>query len=388
VRQRLGLAGPARAELWLHAASVGEVNAALPLLRRMVGRYGSERLLVTTNTPTGAQALRRQLPAVAHGYLPVDWGFAAARFLAAVRPRLALVMETELWPHLYAACAVRGVPLAVVNGRLSPRTLRAAAWLRRLYAEALGSAAAVLARAECDRAGFLRLGAPPGRCVTLGNIKFAAATGANPVAPIALGRPYVVAASTRDHEEALLLAAWRSTERQNRLLVIVPRHPERLPAIRRQLDAAGARYAVRSRSEPVDGAVEVYVADTFGELGGFYAGADVVFVGGSLVAKGGQNLIEPAALGRAVVVGPHMENFQAETRLLLQAGAVRQVDSPTGLAVALTELLAQPATAKALGECARTAVAGQAAVADRYLTAIEALFAGTKGPQVGAADEP
>lgn len=379
VRQRLGLAGPRPAELWLHAASVGEVNAALPLLQRLVQRYGSDRLLVTTNTPTGARALARRLPAVAHGYLPLDWKFAVTRFLARARPRLALVMETELWPTLYRACATQAVPLVLVNGRLSPRTLRAARWLRRLYGEGLGAVTAVLARADCDRAGFLRLGAAPERCETVGNIKFAAAATGGPVEPIVLGRPYVVAASTRDGEEALVLAAWRLAAHGDRLLVIVPRHPERLPAIRRQLDAAGARHAVRSRGDAVDAAVEVYVADTFGELAGFYAGADAVFVGGSLVAKGGQNLIEPAALGRAVVVGPHVENFQAETRLLLQSASVRQVESPAALAAVLTEWFAQPETAKALGERARAAVAAEADVADRYLAAIDALFSGTLG---------
>jgi 3-deoxy-D-manno-octulosonic-acid transferase len=375
VRERLGLAAPGAAELWLHAASVGEVNAALPLLRGLLQRYGTGRLLVTTNTPTGARALARQLPAVAHGYLPVDWRFAVDRFLAGARPRLALIMETELWPALYAGCAARGVPPIVVNGRLSPRTLRTAAWLRRLYAEALGGCAAVLARAECDRAGFLRLGAAPDRCETVGNIKFAAAA-AGPIAPVVLGRPYVVAASTREGEETPLLQAWRQTARGDRVLVIVPRHPERLPAIRRRLDAAGARYSVRSRGEAVDAATEVYLADTFGELAGFYAGADAVFVGGSLVPKGGQNLIEPAALGRPVVVGPHMENFQAETRLLLQAEAVRQVGSPAALAATLSELLAEPAAAAALGLRARAAVAAEADVAERYLSAIEARFGG------------
>lgn len=373
LRQRLGLFGRGPGcDIWLHAASVGEINAALPLLRLLRARYPGRTLLVTTNTPSGATALAGRLPGVTHAYLPFDRRRAVSRFLARFRPGCALIMETEIWPNLYRACAARDLPLVIVNGRLSQRTLkRGGDWLKRLYAEALGQVAAVLSRAECDHAGFLRLGAPAERCQVVGNIKFAALDRTAPPAPMALGRPYVLAASTREDEEALLLRAWRGCGSGGRLLVVVPRHPQRLPDILLDLRRLGARVAVRSRGDAVTTDTEVYLADTFGELTAFMAGAELVIMGGSLVAKGGQNLLEPAALGRPVLVGPHMENFATETHLLVSEEAALQVGSVEALQAQLDELLNDAARREALGRRAQAVVEARRDMAERYLTAIE-----------------
>ncbi len=372
VRQRLGWFGKTRpCDIWLHAASVGEVNAALPLLRRLLERHPDRQVLVTTNTPSGASALQRRLGGkVAHAYLPLDWSGAVARFLTRFRPGCALIMETELWPNLFGACRHRNVPLLVINARLSRRTLKAGPWVRRLYAEALAGVTAVLARADCDRAAYLRLGAPPERCRTIGNIKFAAMD-EQTVAAVPLPRPYVLAASTRDGEEVLIASAWLQMESGGRLLVLVPRHPQRLPAILHDLEGLGVSPAVRSRGEPVEDATQVYIADTFGELTGFMAGADLVLMGGSLVPKGGQNLLEPAALGRPIVVGPHMENFSTETYLLREEGGLVQIDSAEGLGAALGALLADPGRLGRLGDHARAAVIARRDMAERYLEAID-----------------
>lgn len=375
LRERCGFfrdATPQR-PLWLHAASVGELNAALPLIAALLEKIPTPTLLVTTATPSSARlAASRLPPQVSHAFLPLDFAGAVERFLAHFAPRCALVMETELWPNLFAACGRRAIPLCIVNGRLSERTLHAPAWLRHRYRDALAHVGAILARSETDRDGFLALGAVAERVQVLGNLKFSAALAAT-AAAAALPRPYVLAASTRDGEESLLLQAWQAAEHGDRLLVIVPRHPQRLAQIIRSLPLARAQIAVRSADETITAQTAVYVADTFGELAAFIAGAELVFVGGSLVPKGGQNVLEPAALGKAIVFGPHMENFADEARLLLAHDGALQVDNALALATTLTALLQAPQRCAQLGANARQVVEQRRDTAQRYAEAVSAL---------------
>ncbi len=375
LRERLGHFGSGgQTDYWLHAASVGEVNAAAPLIRQFCAQHPSKRLLITTVTPSGAKTVHDRLPAsVAHAYLPLDRPRAMRAFLQRYQPRFGLIMETELWPVLFRMCEEAGTPLAIINGRLSPRTLRSVAWIRRLYAETLSRTRCVLARSESDRLRYIRLGADPERTRSVGNIKFAALEPDRRFTPIPLGRPYVVAASTRDGEEKRVVQAWRHAGREDHLLVIVPRHPKRLSAILR--DLKGTRTAVRSRGEASTRETEVYIADTFGELERFIAGAELVFMGGSLVPKGGQNLLEPAAQGKAVIVGPHMDNFTTETALLAGQDAIWQVSSEEGLAEAFRTLLNEPASRQQMGNAARRAVRERTDIAEHYLSELEACLA-------------
>lgn len=372
VRERLGF--PCRpgvtAPVWVHAASVGEVNAVLPLIAELRRRRPGLAILLTTATPTGGALARRHMQdGLAHAYLPFDRTGAVRRFLAVHRPAVGIVVETELWPNLYAACEDAGVPLVVVNGRVSTRTLRAPVWLRDLYARCLMSVRAVLARSPEDRDGFIALGAPPSAVRVLGNLKYAAPA-RTAAAPIPLGRPYVLAASTREGEELLIARAWQHTHCTH-LLVIAPRHPQRLDQVLAELKPLGLPVAVRSRGDTIGDGTSIYLADTFGELEGFMAGAELVFMGGSLVPKGGHNVLEPARLGKAVVFGPHMDNFAEEARLLLQENAALQVGDPQALAAAITELLAAPARRASLGEQARAAITARADMAARYADALE-----------------
>ncbi|HEY0719649.1 MAG TPA: glycosyltransferase N-terminal domain-containing protein [Gammaproteobacteria bacterium] len=371
LRHRLGLyeRGDNRRPLWLHAASVGEVNAVLPLIESLRKHHPTLPLLVTTTTLSGAATVRNKLPAgIRHAWLPLDYPAAVRRFLDAHIPRCAVIMETELWPHLYARCRSRAIPLLLVNGRLSSRTLRAPQWLRRLYGYTLRQVTTILARAESDRMGFIALGADAARCSVVGNIKFAAAPRADKLSAIDLGRRYILAASTRDGEERLILDAWEKSGIDHCLLVIAPRHPQRLSAI---LKEVGERpVAIRSRSEAVTAKTSIYIADTFGELPALMLGAELVFMGGSLVPKGGQNLLEPAALGKAIVFGPHQENFSNEAAILLdEEGAVQVSDSNT-LAVALRSLLDDGARRERLGMNARAAVEARRDMAERYYQAL------------------
>lgn len=371
LRERFGFCRTATGNrpLWLHAASVGEVNAALPLLETLQHHYPDIPLLLTTTTPSGARVAAAKLPPeVSHAYFPIDLRGAVRRFLNHHRPRCALVMETELWPNLYSRCSARNIPLLIINGRLSARTRSARPWLRRLYGLCLQQVTAVLARSEQDRLGFITLGAPRERCEVIGNIKFAAAPLARGVEAIDLKRPYVLAASTREGEEKLVVQAWKEGCVTDHLLVIAPRHPRRLAQILIDLD--GEAISIRSRGEAITDTTHIYLADTFGELPGLIAGAALVFMGGSLVPKGGQNLLEAAALGKAPLFGPHMENFLCEAGLLLGQGGAMQVQDRQQLALEFRRLLGDESLRREMGEKARALVDERRDMAERYREAI------------------
>ncbi len=371
--QRLGLALPSRrdAPLWLHVASVGELMAVLPLIAALRKRYSHVPLLVTTFTPTAAKVAADRLPSgVPHLYFPLDWPGATRRFLRAVRPRAALIVETELWPNLFARAFHEAVPLLIINGRLSSRTSGTRGWIRRLYVGCLQSVTAVLARSEQDADAYIQLGAAPERVQTLGNIKFAPPPEHGQTEPVELGRPYLLAASTHDDEERQLAAVWQGLERGAHLLVIAPRHPGRREAILQELRSLKMEVAVRSRGEPVTVTTEIYLVDTLGEMEGFMAGARLVFMGGSLVARGGHNILEPARLGRPILFGPHMDNFRQESALLLQEEAALQVDTVDELASVLQWALDGKVSIERLGTNARRVMSRQGNVLERYLEVI------------------
>ena len=372
LRERYGRIAPVEgpAPVWIHCASVGEVVTAVPLLEALHAA-GIGPVALSTNTPTGHATARRRL---AHGvrvvYLPLDRPRPVRRFLTRLRPRAGLILETELWPWLYAACRRRDIPLALVNARLSRRTLEAPRWWRAVARFCLQRVDIVLARSDADAAGLRELGAPTERVRVIGNLKLAAAGGGEPVAPISPGRPFVLAASTHADEERRLADAWREHGDGRHLLVIAPRHPERGAAIARELAAAGHGVARRSRDEPVDVGTDVYLADTLGELTGLMAGAELVIMGGSLIPHGGQNVLEPARAGRAIVTGPHMDNFREETRALAEAGALRQAGDAAGVVAIAAELLADEGARFAMGRRGRDVLAAGADLAGRYVEAL------------------
>jgi 3-deoxy-D-manno-octulosonic-acid transferase len=369
--QRRGKGHPRFKErpVWFHAASVGEVNALLPLIEALHREQPLLPLLLTSNTASSGAIARNKLPAgVTHAYLPMDWRGAIQHFLASCQPRLGIIMETELWPNLYQLCHQGGTPLIIVNGRVSQKTLRAPGWLRQLYRDCLQRSRLILARSNEDKESFLTLGAESEQCRVVGNLKFAALNDKVP-APMDLGRDYVLAASSRDGEERLIVQAWLETRRPE-LLVIAPRHPQRLNEILRDLESLQLRIAVRSHGSQPEATTQLYLADTFGELRAFMSGAQLVFMGGSLVARGGQNILEPAALGKAVITGPHMDNFSNETRILLEGHGLWQVNSTAELSQAFTALLEDTEERRALGERAQAALLQHANIVERYLRAL------------------
>ena len=323
---------PHAATVWVHAVSVGEVNAAAPLVDALRASRPDLRLLVTTITPTGSARVRALWgSSVEHVYLPYDLPGAVTRFLAHYRPRLALVLETELWPNLLFGCRDHGVPAYIVNARLSERSLRGYRVLRPLLSRALRTLRGVLAQSSADGERFERLGATPATIEVTGNLKYD--IDADPRVPDFVAdfrqrigaRPVWIAASTHGEEEAAVIAIHQRLRARwpDLLLLWAPRHPERFKPVAQAAVDAGWRVATRRLTHGPDRDDSVFVIDTLGELMLFYACADVAFVGGSLQDIGGHNLLEPAAAGVAIVTGPHLHNFSDIAAQLEQAGALR-----------------------------------------------------------------
>ncbi len=329
--------------IWVHAVSVGESIAAAPMIRALQARYPQLPITVTCMTPTGSERIRALFGySVGHCYLPYDLPWAAARFLDQVQPKLAVVMETELWPNHIHQCARRGIPVALVNARLSERSARGYARFGGLTAPMLRELSLIAAQTETEAARFRSLGAQPAAVQVTGSIKFDLQIDpAVPARALALrehwgatGRPVWIAASTHTGEDEILLTAHRQllAERPDALLILVPRHPERFASVLELCRRLGFATVQRSRDEPPQPGTQVVLGDTMGELLLLFALADVAFVGGSLVPTGGHNLLEPAALGKPVLTGPHLFNFLDIAAQLRDAGALVEVDSAPELA--------------------------------------------------------
>jgi 3-deoxy-D-manno-octulosonic-acid transferase len=366
--ERFGFIEPALGEqvIWLHAVSVGEVQAAQPLIRALLERYPDHSLLVTTVTPTGSARVQALFGSeVAHVYAPYDLPGAVVRFFERVRPCLAIVMETELWPNLFTACRRRSIPLLLLNARLSGKSVRGYRRVRTLAAQTLAAVTRIAAQGEADARRFVSLGADSARVVVTGNLKFE-----QRIVPSLLeraevlrrewgsGRPVWIAASTHEGEDELVLDVFRQLRRQfaDCLLVLVPRHPERFEPVTELCRQRGLRTVLRSSREPCTAETQVFIGDSMGELPLFYAASDVAFVGGSLVHHGGHNLLEPAALGIPVVTGPHVFNFTEICDLLLAADACRKVESVAGLERVVREWLADANARHRVGEQGRRVV--------------------------------
>ncbi len=369
--ERFGFGPPrgAGGAIWVHAVSLGEVVAAGPLVRALRARHPRLDFVITTATPTGRAKARSAFgDGVDVRYLPYDTPRSVARFLDRVRPTLGVIMETELWPSLFAACSRRGIPLVLASARLSARSVaryrRGGALFRGLF----GPGVAIAAQTEADAERFRRIGADPARTSVLGNVKFDIEI--DPMLPSRaqalragdLGtRPIWVAGSTHAGEERAVLEAHRDVLRAvpDALLIVAPRHPPRFDAVAALLDTAGWRYARRSRGGRVPPSVPVLLLDTIGELPLYYAAADVAFVGGSLVPVGGHNLLEPAAVGVPVLTGPSVDNGREVAALLIAAGAARMVAEAAELGERVAQWLTDPAERARVGAIARQTVATQ-----------------------------
>lgn len=368
------------APIWVHAVSVGEVQAAVPLLRALLKRYPQVPLLVTTTTPTGSEQLRSLFEgSVRHVYMPYDLPDAVARFLSRTRPRLALIMETEIWPNLYRACARRGIPVLLVNARLSARSAAGYGRVRGLTAATLACLHGVAAQSRADAERLIALGASPERVRVTGSIKFDMKIPASLTEQAAVlrrdwgqQRPVWIAASTHEGEDEMVLDAQRGVRERfpNALLVLVPRHPERFARVAALCREQGWQTVLRSSGEPTPADAEVFVGDSMGELLLFFAASDLAFIGGSLIPHGGHNPLEASAQRLPVLFGPHMFNFEQIAELLLEAGAAREVGDSGQLADSVAHWLADPAARGTAGERGAAVVEANKGARDAVLTMV------------------
>jgi 3-deoxy-D-manno-octulosonic-acid transferase len=362
--------------IWLHAVSVGETRAAQPLVAALRERYPGHRILFTHMTPTGRATSEALFgDSVERIYLPYDTPWAMRRFLRHYRPEFGLIMETELWPNLIAACRQENIPLRLVNARLSERSERRYAKFPALTREALQGLVAIGAQSASDAARLEALGAQ-GVTVT-GNIKFDVAA---PEDQIELGRefradwgsrPVWLAASTREGEEALILDAWMKVGAgETALLVLVPRHPQRFEEVARLAADRGFKVQRRSDNTAIEPATEVLIGDSMGEMFAWYESADVAFIGGSLLDFGSQNLIEAAACGTPILIGPSTRNFAEAAREAIACGAARSIRDADDLVNQVTAILADAEARRAMGAAGRAFAARHRGATARTLEMI------------------
>ncbi len=373
-RLGVGLGGIPQHCIWLHCASVGEVNTTLPLLHELHRRNPAQNFLITTNTPTGADIVRRQqLPYLHHSYLPFDWLLSVTLFVSTLKPRALFVLETELWPNLFSVCHSSKVPVVIINGRLSSKTTATYQWVRKVLGQILRLTDHIYARTEADEAAFIKLGAHAHKVSLIGNLKYSPPASQTTAKPPVSG-DYVVAASTHADEELQILQCWMKLNRPE-LLVIAPRHPERRELIIDQLSELTDQIAVRSRNNEITKATRVYLLDSVGELNHWFAEARLVIMGGTFIHRGGHNLLEPAHFGRAVIFGPSMENFKDEARLMLDKHAAVQVASIEELCQQLQHFLANAEALKSLENNVAEATASFRHIVEDYADIISPLMA-------------
>jgi len=367
--------------IWLHAVSVGETRASQPLVALLRRQYPEYRILFTHMTPTGRHAGEEIFgDTVTRVYLPYDYPWAVRRFLRHFRPALGVIMETELWPNLIAASQQQGCPLLLVNARLSARSAHRYARLPALTRQALQALTVVAAQTAADAGRLTALGA--GMVKVTGNLKFdidppqdQLALGAR-LRTLWGGRGTLLAASTRDGEEALLLDAWCASPIDGALLIVVPRHPERFAAVEKLLEARGLRWQRRSQELAIAPETEVLLGDSMGEMFAYYAACDVAFVGGSLLDFGSQNLIEACAVGVPLLLGPSVYNFAEAAQAALECGAARSIENAPALLAAATELLGNDEARRRMGTAGLAFVAGHRGASARTLALLEEVLPG------------
>lgn len=374
-----------RDSIWVHAVSVGEVNAAEPLIEALMRRYAGHAFVITTVTPTGSARVKKLFgDRVFHVYLPYDLPRSVARFLDRVKPKLAVVMETEIWPNLYMMTCARRIPIVVANARLSQRSLRGYGPVRPLARRAIRCASHVAAQSHQDAERLLALGADPARLSIAGNVKFdmPVPRGLDESAVVlrdywGAERPVWIAASTHEGEEVPVIEAHARVLKRfpDALLLLAPRHPERFRPAAAACRQYGLRTLTRSEESVAQRDTQCFVVDTLGELLTFYAACDAAFVAGSFDPIGGHNVLEPAALGKPVLVGAHTFNFAEVTENLLRDGAAIRVADGADLGEAVVKLFNDPPRRAAMGAAGIAAVARERGAVDRVMQVVESVMA-------------
>ncbi len=375
--QRLGFNYPLSKipSILIHCASVGEFSAAKPLIFKLCSQYPDHHLVISTNTPAAAKLVSGLLhERITHVYMPLDYSFSVNKLLTRIGPASVLILETEIWPTLFFQTAKKNISIAIINGRLSSKTLRATRVLKNEYQSSLKNLTLVLTRSDEDRSKFLNLGAEDHTTHTVGNLKYAAAwINKNPCCT-EIKRPFLLAVSTHEDEELHLAQHLPLLKQKNYLLIIAPRYPGRGNLLHRQLQQKNFTVAVRSRQDSITDRTDIYIVDTLGELDGYLNEATLVFVGGSLILRGGHNILEPAGFGKCTLVGPHMDNFSLETKELLKADGIIQVSDNQDLGMQLARLLNDEYTRTQYGINAQQFIRQKALVLGNYIEYLQPML--------------
>jgi 3-deoxy-D-manno-octulosonic-acid transferase len=383
-------AGPV---IWLHCVSVGETEAARPLVRALRERFPAHQLVISTTTVTGQQVARQAFSkdAAAIFYFPIDWSWTVRRVLRTLSPAAVLIMETELWPNLLRECRRHAIPVALINGRISPKSYSRYHKIRGFMQQVLEDLATALMQSDEDAKRIAMLGLSEDRIRMLGNLKFDSATLPANLSSVASdlrqrfhidsSQPLIVAASTHSPEESVVIDAFKAIRKTPRgkdsRLLIAPRHPERFDEVAKLISESGFAWSRKSSPPaPMDATSEIILLDSIGELRSTFQLAEIAFIGGSIIPHGGQNVLEPAAQGVCVITGAHTHNFAAIIRALLAENALIQLppvdlaQAPATLAAAFGELLADGARRKATGARAQDVCAGSRGATERTVEII------------------
>jgi len=373
-----------RGGILIHAASVGEFNAASPLIKALLKTYPELPLTVTSLTPTGSERVIRELgDRVFHSYIPLDLPGAVSRFLGRLQPRLIIVMETEIWPNLYLQAQRRNIPLIMANARLSERSVNRFERFSRFVHKTLETVTWVGAQSSGDAERLTRCGTDPQHTDMTGNLKFDLTVAASLQEKSAAlrarwdkQRPVLVAGSTHEADENVVIPAFVELLKSlpDALLILVPRHPERFTRTIQQAKAAGLRTELRSQGESCSAAAQCFIIDSIGELMTYYACGDVAFVGGSMGEQGGHNALEPAALGKPVLLGPNMDNAREIASQLLQCKAALRVNDQQDFCQTAEKILVNGTLRDSMGQAGRELVEKNRGALDLTMEAIGKLL--------------
>ena len=372
IKQRLGLLSFEKNHetVWLHASSIGETKVALKLLKVFREKNLNDQIIITTTTKSSKAILDQSNEDFKHYYLPFDFLLTMSRFIKAMNPKICIIIETEIWPNMINICAKWKIPLIIVNARLSNKTLNANKLIKKIYINTLSLVDGIYCKSEREKENYFLLGANQKKVSVLGNIKLCESS--NDIERDRLiERKYVLAASTHPGEERQIITEWLKINEKRTLLVIVPRHPERLGDILSDIPLSLVRIAIRSKKDKIRNNTQIYIADTIGELEDFLRYCEFVFMGGSLVDHGGQNFLEAASLGKSIIVGPYMYNFIDETEEFLRNNAMIMIKDSNSLKHVFERLLKSKQRRDLFGDNAKKLLRKKTVVLDDYYSMIK-----------------
>ena len=372
IKQRLGFVSFKKdaKTIWLHASSVGEAKIALKLAQTFTQNKLDTNIIITTTTKSSKMILDESEVNFEHYYLPFDFLFTMRRFVKSINPKICIIIETEIWPNMINICEKKNIPTVIVNARLSKKTLNSNNVIKKIYKDTLELVSGIYCKSDREKENFLKLGANQDKISVLGNIKLCESINKN-MSDRLVDRKYVLAASTHPGEERQIIAEWLKINDKRTLLVIVPRHPERLGDILSDIPLSLVRLAIRSKKDKIRNNTQIYIADTIGELENFMGHSEFVFMGGSLVDHGGQNFLEAASLGKSIIVGPYMYNFIDETEEFLKNNAMIMVKNSKSLKHVFERLLKSKQRRELFGENAKKLLNEKTKILNEYLLVIK-----------------